>query len=75
MSSMLYTRAAASASATPSTVSWSVSASSFTPAFAALATTSAGGSAPSEYVECDWRSNVGAVCLTAIGGNPRSNPI
>ena len=34
--------------ATPSTVSWSVSASSSTPAAAAAATTSAGASAPSE---------------------------
>ena len=53
------TRAASSASATPSTVSWSVSANSVTPASAARATTSAGGSEPSECVECDWRSNVG----------------
>ena len=51
---------ACSASSTPSTVSWSVSASSSTPASAAAATTARGGSAPSEHVECDCRSNAGA---------------
>ena len=44
-------RRLASASAIPSTASWSVSASVVTPAFAAAATTSAGGSSPSETVE------------------------
>src|SRR3954469_2649588 len=53
-------RPAASASATPSTVSWSLSASISTPASAANRTTSAGSRAPSERVECDCRSNVGA---------------
>ena len=52
-------RAAAAASATPATESWSESASSSTPAAAARATTSEGGSAPSECVECDCRSNAG----------------
>jgi hypothetical protein len=43
--------AASAASVTPSTVSWSVSASVVTPASAAAATTAAGGSSPSENVE------------------------
>ena len=42
-------------------VSWSDSASSSTPASAARATTSAAGRAPSEWVECDCRSNRGAI--------------
>jgi hypothetical protein len=45
--------ASASASPTPSTASWSVSARVVTPASAAAATTPAGGSSPSETVECD----------------------
>src|SRR4051794_16223716 len=53
-------RPAVSASLTPCTVSWSERASVRTPARAARATTSAGSSAPSERVECDCRSNVGA---------------
>ena len=48
--------ARAIASATPATVSWSLSASSSTPARAARSTTSAASSAPSEWVECDCRS-------------------
>src|SRR3954454_21696256 len=48
--------AASTASRTPETVSWSVSANSSTPARAAAATTSPGGSAPSDAVECPWRS-------------------
>src|SRR5271156_1536371 len=47
---------AAIASETPLTVSWSDSAKSSTPASAAWARTSAGASAPSEWVECDCRS-------------------
>jgi hypothetical protein len=43
--------AASPASATPSIASWSVRARVVTPASAADATTSAGGSSPSEYVE------------------------
>ena len=39
-----------------------------------VATTSAGASAPSECVECDWRSKVGAVCSTAMGGKPLDQP-
>ena len=54
-------RAASSASAIPSIASWSVSASVVTPAFAAAATTSAGGSSPSETVEwIEGRSSGGA---------------
>src|SRR4051812_43341379 len=67
-------RPAASASGTPATVSWSVSASSRTPSVAARATTSAGGRAPSEHVECDWRSKVGAGSTWGIAGNPCNNP-
>ncbi len=43
--------AAVAASETPSIASWSVSASVVTPAFTAAATTSAGGSSPSDTVE------------------------
>ena len=66
-------RAAARASGTPSIVSWSVSASSSTPAAAACATTSAAGSAPSEWIECDWRSKVGRM-RTECGGKPLRQP-
>src|SRR3954451_9625027 len=59
MRRMAASLAAFRASSAPLTVSWSLSASVFTPAAAAAATTSAGGSAPSEGVECDWRSKVG----------------
>src|SRR5262245_18426555 len=52
---------AALASLTPSTVSWSLSASVSTPASAARRTTSVGSSPPSERVECNCRSNVGAL--------------
>src|SRR4051794_29241947 len=58
--------AAACASGTPSTVSWSLSARSSTPAAAAAATTLAGVSAPSEYTECDCRSNVGAATAARL---------
>jgi hypothetical protein len=44
-------RAAASASPIPSTVSWSLSANSSTPARAACSMTPATGSSPSEYSE------------------------
>jgi hypothetical protein len=62
-------RAAARASATPSVVSWSVRASSCTPARAARATTSAAGSVPSEWSEWDCRSKVGRMG-SKCGGNP-----
>src|SRR6476646_5522080 len=74
---------AAIAAATPSTVSWSLSASGCTPACAARRTTSAGSSPPSEQVECDCRSNVGApirsrsLSETAVGQTwwmPRGRP-
>src|ERR1700730_9595480 len=65
--SMPWSCAAASASSTPFTESWSESASSSTPASAAAATTSAGGNAPSEWIECDWRSNVGASSAKGAG--------
>src|SRR5262245_55976049 len=51
--------AAALASPSPSIASWSVSARVVTPAFAAAATTAAGGSSPSETVEWLWRSSIG----------------
>src|SRR3954447_24458638 len=73
-SPMPWVCAAADASSTPATVSWSLRASSRTPSAAARATTSEGASAPSEHVEWLWRSNVGAVCSSCIGGNPCSNP-
>ena len=57
-------RAACLASLTPSVVSWSESASSSTPAAAAWATTAAAGSAPSEWMECDWRSKVGGIAAS-----------
>ena len=66
------------ASATPPIVSWSDSASSSTPASAAFCTTSAGGSEPSEAVECDCRSKRGgtrrSVCdrLRGAPDGPRS---
>src|SRR5439155_23353601 len=62
--------AAAIASATPSTLSWSLSANSSTPARAAAATTSAGPSSPSDRVECDWRSNRGAADAIARANLP-----
>src|SRR5690242_17628863 len=54
-------RAASRPSATPSTVSWSVRASSSTPERAAAATTAAGASSPSEQTECACRSNAGGM--------------
>ena len=59
--------AAALASATPAIPSWSVSAITVTPASAAARATSAGASWPSETVEWDWRSIMGAQ-LVAITG-------
>src|SRR5258708_7328143 len=50
---------AATASATPATVSGSEGASSSTPASAARPTTSAAARTPSELVEWDWRSKRG----------------
>ena len=47
---------AATAASHPPVVSWSVRASTSTPAAAAAATSSAGESVPSELVECVWRS-------------------
>ena len=64
-------RAAACAALTPATVSWSVSASSRTPAAAAAATTAAGSSAPSEHVEWDCRSKRGA--SSSIGARMMSH--
>ena len=52
--------AAAVASATPAMPSWSVSAITVTPASAAERATSAGSSWPSETIECDCRSIIGA---------------
>ena len=49
-------RAAWAASAQPAVVSWSVSARPSSPARAAARTTSAGGSVPSDSVECVCRS-------------------
>ena len=67
---------ARSASATPATVSWSLSASSSTPARAARSTTSAASSAPSEFVECDCRSKRIGVAIGrrayATGGDRRT---
>ena len=48
--------AAATASRTPATASWSVSDITVTPASAAARATSAGSSWPSETTECAWRS-------------------
>src|ERR1051325_1787607 len=48
--------AAARASASPSVESWSVTASTVTPCFAARATRARGASVPSEAVVCEWRS-------------------
>src|ERR1700739_1479857 len=58
---------AASASETPATVSWSLSAINCTPAWAAAAITSAGSSVPSERVEWDWRSNRGLGVMGLLG--------
>ena len=57
------------ASCTPSTVSWSLSASNSTPACAAAATTSRGSSAPSEWSEWLWRSKVGGSVLKRREGS------
>src|ERR1035441_7892318 len=53
---MPWATAASRASSTPSTVSWSLSANSSTPAAAAAATRSPTASSPSEWRECDCRS-------------------
>ena len=61
--------AASIACCTPSTVSWSLSASNSTPACAAAATTSCGSSAPSEWSEWLWRSKVGGSALKRREGS------
>ena len=66
--------AACSASSTPLTVSWSVSANNLTPAAAAAATTSRGASSPSEWMECDWRSKVGGMADSLTHSAQRSDP-
>ena len=71
---MPWRAAAARASGTPSIVSWSVNATSSVPAAAAWAITSAAGRAPSEWIECDWRSKVGGMDRQS-GGKEQCNPI
>src|ERR1039458_5641649 len=64
--------AQSSASWTPPTVSWSLSASSSTPAACAAFTTCAGVSAPSERSECDCKSKLGAAAVAVIASGSRA---
>src|SRR3954452_11371371 len=62
---------AAAASSQPAVVSWSVSATTSSPAWAASASTSDGGDVPSEAVEWTWRSIRTQVTLEAGCDSPR----
>src|SRR5882672_7273821 len=59
-------RASSIASATPLVESWSVTARTRTPCFAANRTSSRGFSAPSDAVVCEWRSTAPATLLREI---------
>ena len=66
--------AAAAASATPPTVSWSVSARRSTPQESASETSSVGDSVPSDAVECVWRSGFICSCPDELPAGGKGRP-